>query len=1003
MRKLFIGISVFLVLLIGGLLILPSLVPSDVYKEKIQTQLTKELNRDVQIDGEVKLSVFPSIRAKTDRVVIANPQGFSDSPFVAMDGLEAKVKLLPLLSRRVEISAFKLRNPEISLEKTAKGDANWVLGEPTDTPETTPDEGPFKRDGRYANIDPAIGLFSIENGSIAYRDATKGTVYDLKDVNLSFALPSLSKQVKIDGDVTFNDEPVSLDLTVDSPRSFLNGKATPVSLKLKTNFANIDTKGEFLETQEIAFNLEIDGEVSDMAKLMSYVPNDLPVADIVNEANLSGTYNFDGTTLSATGADISAKGQGLDVAYKGDATLADTPILEGKVDLNISDVARITQLLEMDIAALNLAESVNVSADLNAEGQGFAARNIKADVKGQDLSATFAGVANYGETITASGTFTADAGSVPTLVQALKLDIPQAAALGNADLSGKLNYSSDMINLTNLSASTKGGILEGSYSGDASLGDAISLSGQFETALKSLSEFASVTQTDVPYANAIGQVKAKGTISGAGDNINISNIIATLSDGQLNGEFNGTAGIGKTTLIDGTLDANIPSLRTLAQTTGTVLPASTSTGPIYENFSISGAVKGSPTDITFSNAKIVLDHLKGQGQFDVKLQGTKPFVIGELNLDGLDLRPYMASFAAQNPTGEIQPWSEEELNLAPLRGVDGDFKFTTPNIVTDRLKFGQSDISATLRNGKMTANLPRLNLYGGLGSFTATLDGSGSVPSVALKVDMDDLNSNAFLNAVAGFSRVKGEGATLLDVQGQGRSQAAIMKSLNGKGDFKLLDGEIQGIDLQAFMTGLDQALKSRSLPGGIGQQYVTKFQDITGLFKIENGVAKINQFNLGGFGVTAQGAGQIDLGGQSVDFSLRPRLTTEKAGNLAGFGIPIKLKGGFGSVSAGLDTDLLGEIVAAQAKARLQKELTNQVGGQAGSIIGGILGGGQSKPSTGGNTETQPTSPEDIIGSILGSRKPTEGEDKKAEEEKEPTVEDALLDLFGPKKKKED
>jgi len=40
MRKLFIGLGILLVLLIAGLLVLPSLIPASVYKDKITEQVS---------------------------------------------------------------------------------------------------------------------------------------------------------------------------------------------------------------------------------------------------------------------------------------------------------------------------------------------------------------------------------------------------------------------------------------------------------------------------------------------------------------------------------------------------------------------------------------------------------------------------------------------------------------------------------------------------------------------------------------------------------------------------------------------------------------------------------------------------------------------------------------------------------------------------------------------------------------------------------------------------
>lgn len=1094
MRKLLIGVAIVPLLAVTALAVVPSLVPSSVYKEKIQTQLTKELARDVTIDGEVKLSVFPSIRAKTGRVVIANPGGFSSTNFAAMDGLEAKVKLLPLLSKRVEIAAFKLKNPVINLEKNKSGVANWVMGEEKPAAEK-PEAGPFKRDGRYSDVDPAIGLFSIEDGAISYVDAVKGDSYDLADVNVKFSLPSLADTVKIDGDAVFNGQPLTMDMSLDSPRKFLNGDAAPLSLDLKTDFADVTAKGEFLASQDIAFDLNIDGDVSDIAALAAYLPKDLPLTELANTASLKGDYRYDGKVFSAKNAEITAQGDLLNAAYKGDAVMSAKPVLDGSVDLDVKDVPKLAALLKQDITGLDLAKTLTLKADMNAQGTGFAAKNIDAAIAGDGLDVTFKGTGAYGDDISAAGAFTANAASIPAIVDKLKLDLPQAAALGSADVKGQLNMTGDTLSvdvenaktsgealtasytgkitrageaisaignfdadipsvsnlaqiakidmpqakaagrlaikgavnhsgagtkLTGLDVKTDGGVVEGQYTGDASLGEVMSFAGTFDSKIKSLTEFASVTGTDVPYAAAIGQITAKGRVDGQGEAITISGLDANLTDGQLNGRFEGNAAMAGGFNIDGNLNADIPSIRKLAETTGTQLPPSTKAGAIYEKLTITGRVKGNPSDISFKQAALAVDHLKGTGDFSVDLKGAKPFMRGALDMEGLDLRPYMASYAAQKPTGEIEPWSEEPINAAMLKTIDGDFKFNTPNIVTDRLSMGAANVDAKVRNGVMRANVPKVNLYGGLGSVNATLDASGAVPSIALDLDMGDLNSNKFLGAVAGFTRASGEGATALSIRGNGISQAAIMKSLQGQGDFKMLNGQMSGVDLTQLLSGLDTALTSRTLPGGIGSQYVTKFKDIAGLFKIENGVATINQFNLDGFGVAATGSGKIDLGGQNIDFRLQPRLTGESASNLAAFGIPLRLKGNFGDVSPSLDSDMLGKIAAAQAQAALKKELQKKVGGSAGNIIGGLLGGGQNtsqQAPTGTGTEApaQQLRPEDaakdLLGGLFGSKEPkaepeqktapatTEAETKTEEEakpkKKEPSLEDSLFDLL--------
>ncbi len=1102
MKKVMIGMFALIILLVIGLIALPSLIPSSVYKDKIETQLSRELGRQVTVMSDVKLSVFPVIIAHAGRVEIDNPDGFTSEYFAAMDGLDAKVKLLPLLSKRVEITAFTLKNPVINLEKNKNGAVNWAFGDieaslhEANSAEKLAPKSSFKRDGRYSAVDPAIGQFTLENGRISFVDVAENKTHDLRDVNLDFSLPSLATIVKINGDLTYNGMPMTMKLTLDSIRGFLDGKEAPVTLVLKTDFADIETSGRFLAGEDITFNLDIKSDVSDVKKLVSFAPIEVPYADLAQTISLSGNYAYDGKVLTANNADISIKGDSFDAGFKGHAALAEIPVFDGTVSLDARDVKSLAKALGQNIKGLDLIKTANITADLKAQDKGFIANNINAAITGEGLEASYKGSGAFSGEVLASGNFTGHAASVPALIKALEVDLPQIAAiesleakgvviirgetitfndlniktdgdavtgsysgvakilggkpmadgvfsidipsvatantaagldidaakaLGSLKAEGQISYTDTNIRLSAISAVTSGGILTGQFDGAATLGDVPAYNGNFTTTLASLTEFARLTGINVPYAETVGKIDVKGTVSGQGENITLSALDATLSGGQLNGDFAGTAAMKNGLSLYGTLNANSPSLRALAKSAGTELPPSTEAGDIYERFVVSGQVTGTPADIIIKEAVIDFDALRGKGELKIDLTQAKPFVTGTVNMEGLDLRPYMAAYTAQNPTGKILPWSKTPINMEPLRAVNGDFSLTTPDIITDRMSLGQSNISAKLRGGVLTADLPNMALYGGLGRLKTVLDGSGSVPTVTMDLDLNDVNSNSFLGAVAGFTNATGEAGSAFKIRGSGRTQAEIMQSLSGGGDFKLVNGQISGVDLGQLLTGLDQAFSSRTLPSGIGAAHITKFKDIAGLFKIENGIAKINKFSLTGAGVLAEGSGEIDLGNQSINFGLRPRLTGENASNLGAFGIPIKFTGNFGSVKAGLDTDLLGQVVAERARLKAQSLIKDQLGSGVGDLLGSVLGGGQTQPTnettqqpSEQQTAPQPKTPEqtvtDLLGGLLGGQTqpqeqtPADGEkqenEKTEEAKKEPTVEDTLLSIFGGKKK---
>jgi AsmA protein len=103
MKKLFIGIVLIIGLLLGAIVILPALIPASTYKDTIESQLATALGRDVAITGDVKLSVFPVLKAQTGVIEIDNADGFASDHLMTMDGLDARIRLLPLFSKRGEI------------------------------------------------------------------------------------------------------------------------------------------------------------------------------------------------------------------------------------------------------------------------------------------------------------------------------------------------------------------------------------------------------------------------------------------------------------------------------------------------------------------------------------------------------------------------------------------------------------------------------------------------------------------------------------------------------------------------------------------------------------------------------------------------------------------------------------------------------------------------------------------------------------------------------------
>lgn len=215
MRKLLIALGVLAVLLVVAVLALPSLIATEGMEERIERAATDALGRRVTIDGPPELSVFPTALGVTG-LMVANADGFDAPYLLKVAQADIGVRLLPLLSQRVEITRFDLDAPDINLEATPEGGANWVLTQ--DQPE---EAGPLP--------DVRLGTVRIEDGTITY-DGGAGRTYAVTDADLTLRAPSLDDVLEAEGTMLVEGRESRLKAALSTPRSLAEDGAASMTL-----------------------------------------------------------------------------------------------------------------------------------------------------------------------------------------------------------------------------------------------------------------------------------------------------------------------------------------------------------------------------------------------------------------------------------------------------------------------------------------------------------------------------------------------------------------------------------------------------------------------------------------------------------------------------------------------------------------------------------------------------------------------------------------------------
>ncbi|MCP4288882.1 MAG: AsmA family protein, partial [Gammaproteobacteria bacterium] len=119
------SIGLIVVLVVAAVVILPQVVDPNDYKEEIVAKVKAQTGRDLVIDGRIDLSVFPWLGVETGSITLGNAKGFEEKAFAAIKSAAVRVKLMPLLSRQLEVDTVELKGLELNLTRLKNGTSNW--------------------------------------------------------------------------------------------------------------------------------------------------------------------------------------------------------------------------------------------------------------------------------------------------------------------------------------------------------------------------------------------------------------------------------------------------------------------------------------------------------------------------------------------------------------------------------------------------------------------------------------------------------------------------------------------------------------------------------------------------------------------------------------------------------------------------------------------------------------------------------------------------------------
>jgi len=318
--------------------------------------------------------------------------------------------------------------------------------------------------------------------------------------------------------------------------------------------------------------------------------------------------------------------------------------------------------------------------------------------------------------------------------------------------------------------------------------------------------------------------------------------------------------------------------------------------------------------------------LGGQLSF---IQQTVPVIRYSLKGNVWDLNPYLTKTTDQNDdaatTEKDEQVAETEPDLSILKELDIKGDLTIAGLLYEDIRIGKITNNLIVKNGKATISPLNAQLYNGSLNIDAWIDEKGgenqykATTSIKNVVLMDLLKDAAKVDLLSGTANFN------LVADGKGLTSTKIQQGVTAKGDFRILDGELYGINLSQEIRVLKAKIQGKTLaPDKLVKK--TDFASLIGEFTVQDGIANNQKLLMSSPVMRLDGAGTANTITEALNYKLGVT-PLSKAGeetdflDLNGVTIPLLIKGTFTKPSFNLDTEAaLKEKIEAGKKALQEK-----------------------------------------------------------------------------------
>jgi uncharacterized protein involved in outer membrane biogenesis len=824
LKKLVYGIFGLLFFVICGVLILPFLIDLNNYKDDISAQAQKYIGREVTVDGDIRLALFPTPGIKVSKIRLANLDHAHHPDMVVLDKLELNVDLMRLLKGVIEVTKVQLEGAKVYLEKLPDGHGNWEFSLNLDGAPESEQVTEEKKPVLVSSPQIQINVIKVANATIEYQQDDQK--YSFEDVDVGIKMSEkdnrlnvdgsglyLKKHFRFEGEVQKTDMPAPFKIAFSALGSSLSaeGKADIASQSAQGTLELKVSPGKVFDS----ININLPSAVQSFAK---------------DKVEIKGGFSVSPKLVSID--NFTAQ--------------LDTLKLEGDAEVDLTKFVTSLRLKK-------LPGDGHVEVTMNQSKDGW------------------------------NGTLGMSTNHLEALMKPFIGDLPQDLLKGTVqdpkkffetffrkmNLAAQITLKPEIISVQNLLVAFPQTKIEGTISSSYHGNNVMRYDLQISNVLPLLA-LAGLNLKESP-----GIVKIKGETNMSLDGlpsalkIHFDNADVGLHGGLTGSKFELTLQHPNATNLLGMFahkpDYNLGSLK--LETTVHKSDHKISLAPLDGSIGLGGTPCRFNGEVSLTEAgakKVVNANLK-TGIIDIgALMGKSKSTVQRVSS-----RHHGGKESAEKPvsSGGV-PWSSEPIDFEGLKATDINVTLKADGIRHEDITLDQTHLEARVFNG----NVDLIQLSGKVFGGVLTANGKLNPENSTFKANLKDAQLQRLAANTGQVKVIKGRANLDLDFVSKGKSTLALASNLNGLAKFHAVDGVIQGFDLDS-VANLVSNLNGIQLLSGIAKMVEggeTRFANFESTVAFARGIGTFTQLSLKTKGAELSGAGQINLPKYYLDMMVR-------------------------------------------------------------------------------------------------------------------------------------